>query len=498
MDTQPTTNNQQPTTNQEVGYVKSSRSYLVRLEGLPTVHINDLVESDKGDKGLVNTLYGDEIEILMLSESIIYPGQMFKKTGQNLSITVGDFLLGRSINPLGVPIDGKGILSKSLASQTLPLDHPARGIDAREFITEQLLSGVTLIDQLIPIGKGQRELILGDEHSGKTAFLINMIVNQNPSPASGQVVCIYGAIGKPATAIKNLINALTVNKAMSHSVIVASSSTEPGPLIFLTPMAALSIAEYFQSKGSDVLLILDDMGNHAKIYREIALLGGKSPGRESYPGDIFYQHAKLMERAGKYNKKNGGGSITTLPVMELSLNDFTGFIPTNLMSITDGHLLFKSNLYSKNQRPAIDISLSVSRVGRQTQKLVSSLLSRRIRQILGQATDLETLSQFSTELPPQTQLILRQRNLIEEIIKQDDLTHIFLPIQTILLALVFTSLLQDKDDLFLRKYKNTLVKAFSQDPELLKISRQALEFKNDTDLIQALEKEVPRLKEICK
>jgi len=480
--------------NQEVGYVKSSRAYLVRLEGLPTIHINDLVESDKGDSGLVNTLYGDEIEVLMLSEATIYPGQLFKRTGENLSIMVGDFLLGRSINPLGIPIDGKGILQKSTATVSLPLDRPARGIEAREFITEQLITGVTLVDHLIPLGKGQRELVLGDGHSGKTSFLIDLIVNQNPN----QLVCVYGLIGKPATAIKNLINALMVNKAMSHTVVVASSSTEPSPMIFLTPFAALTVAEYWQSKGHDVLVILDDMGNHAKIYREIALLGGKSPGRESYPGDIFYQHARLMERAGKYNQQFGGGSITALPIVELNLNDFTTLIPTNLMSIADGHLLFKSNLYNKNQRPAIDISLSVSRVGRQTQQLVSSLLSRRVRQILAQAGELETLSQFSAELPPETQLLLRQRDLIEEIIKQDDLTAVSLPIQIVLLGLVFTNFLQDKDGVFMRKYKNTLIKAFSQDSELVKITQQVSQLQSDAQLLQLLETADHKLKEICK
>ncbi|MDO8618933.1 MAG: F0F1 ATP synthase subunit alpha [Candidatus Daviesbacteria bacterium] len=491
---QPT--NQTPTPpqpNQEVGYVKSSRGYIVRLEGLPSVHINDLVESDKGDKGLVNTLYGDDIEVLMLSEATIFPGEMFKRTGENLSITVGDYLLGRSINPLGVPIDGKGVLAKS-EGKAIPLDRPARGIEAREFITEQLDTGITLIDHLIPLGKGQRELVLGDGHSGKMEFLIDLIVNQNAS----HTVCIYAAIGKPAATIKNLINTLVVNKAMPHTIVVASSSTEPAPLIFLTPMAALTVAEYFQSKGSDVLLILDDMGNHAKIYREIALLGGKSPGRESYPGDVFYQHARLLERAGKYNKTHGGGSITALPVVELSLNDFTGFIPTNLMSITDGHLLFKSNLYNKNQRPAIDISLSVSRVGRQTQKLVSSLLSKRVRQVLAEAAELETLSQFSSELPPETQLTLRRKGLIEEIIQQEDLISVSLPIQAILLGLVFTTFLKDQNEVFMQKNKQSLIKAFSTDPTLIQISQAALNLKSDDELIQALEKVAPKLKEICK
>lgn len=478
---------------QEVGYVTSSRSYLVYLEGLPTVHVNDLVISEQGNLGLVNTLYPDYVEVLMLEEAEIYPGQMFKKTSQTLSIQAGDFLLGRSINPLGVPIDGKGMLAKEVKSTTLQLETPARGIDSREFIESQLVTGITLVDNLVPLGKGQRELVIGDNHSGISNFLVDLIVNQN----SSKMVCIYAAIGKPVTSIKNIINTLQVNKAISHSVIIATSSTETSPLIFITPMAAFTIAEYFQKKGQDVLLILDDCGTHAKIYREISLLGGKSPGRESFPGDIFYQHARLMERAGKFNAKSGGGSITAMPVIELNLNDFTGFIPTNLMSITDGHLLFKANLYNKNQRPAIDIALSVSRVGRQTQKLVNSLLSRHVRQTLAQADDLETISRFSAELPPETQLILRQKGLIEEIIKQEDLTFVPLEIQTVLLALIYTTFLQDKNDVYMQKYKNKLIQAFFTDPILSQITKQLSGFKNDGDLIKALDNLTPKLKELC-
>ena len=482
------------TPSREVGYVIGSRNYLAYVDGLPTIRVNDIVESDSGIRGIVNTLSAENIEVLLLDEGAIYPGMPFYTTGKKITVGVGSFLLGRSINPLGLPIDGKGILGKTSTKEESDLEHQAAGINAREFITTQLMTGITLIDSLVPIGKGQRELILGDNHSGVGSFLVDLIVNQKDS----SMICVYAAIGKPASFIKSLINTLQINNALANTIIVATSSTEPTPLIFLTPKSALSIAEYFQQKGKDVLLILDDMGIHAKTYREISLLAGKSPGRESYPGDIFFTHARLLERAGKFNPTAGDGSITALPVMELQLTDFTGFIPTNLMSITDGHLLFKSNLYNKNQRPAIDIALSVSRVGRQTQHIVNNALSRRVRQVLAKAQDLETIARFSTELPPETQLILRQQILIEEILKQDDLTAIPLNIQSILLALIFSTYLNDKNEAFIKKNKSILVTAFTQDPSLTPITQAVQNLKSDTELIAMLEKITPKLIEICK
>lgn len=478
---------------QEVGYVLSSRNYLAFLDGLPSIKINDLVETEQGSQAVVNAIFHNHVEAFLLNENPIYPGQRFTYTGKKLAVPVGDFLIGRAVNPLMVPIDGKGILGKTKA-QNLELEKVARGIEAREFIKDQFLTGITLIDTLVPLGRGQRELIMGDGHSGKTRFLINTIVNQKEK----NVICVYAGIGKPNNAIKNIINALTINNALSHTVVVAASSTEPPPLILLTPHAAMTIAEYFQSLGHDVLVILDDLGIHAKVYRELSLLGNRPPGRESYPGDIFYQQARLLERAGKYTKEYGGGSITTLPVIEIPLSDFTGFIPTNLMAITDGHLLFKSNLYNKDQRPAIDISLSVSRVGRQTQNLITNLLSRRIRQTLAHAAELETISRFATELPPATQLILRQKTFVEEVLRQEDLTNIPLSVQSILFSLIYTSFLQDKNDLFLRKHKKAIIELFLTDPNFTPIIKDVQRAQSDTDVIKILENISGKLEEMFK
>lgn len=487
---QPTTTSSKTQT--EVGYVTSSRAFMVYLDGLPNVQITDLVESNEGLRGWVNALLADKVEVLMLDEGKISPGQMFKRLPERLGVEVGPFLLGRAINPLGVPIDGKGLLKRSKEAVKQPLEAPALGIEYRQFINSQFITGISLIDTLIPIGRGQRELVMGDAHSGKTSFLIDLIVNQRKSG----VICIYASIGKPVSAVRSMIDILAANKALSYTIVIATSSSEPAPLILLTPKTALTVAEFFQNLGKDVLLILDDMGNHAKIYREISLLGDKSPGRESYPGDIFYQHAHLLERAGSFKKEAGGGSITALPVIELNLSDFTTLIPTNLMSMTDGHLLFRSNLHNLGQRPAIDIGLSVSRVGRQTQPRIPNLLSGRIRLLLSQAEELETVSRFSSELPFQSQLILKQKRLLDETLKQEPLTFIPAQIQAAILGLIFTTFIQDKDRYYLERYKSLIIQAFATDPPLIKVVQFINSMKSDKELIDSLEKVVPRLNQL--
>ncbi|MCL4367553.1 F0F1 ATP synthase subunit alpha [Patescibacteria group bacterium] len=478
--------NQKPT---EVGFVRSVKDFLVYLDGLPTLQINDLVQNEAGLRGWVTALQKDKVEVLMVDDGEVTPGQMFQRGQTNLSVPVGPFLLGRAVDPLAVPIDGKGKLAVTDTTTLAELDPTAKGISFREFINHQFDTGITLVDSLIPVGKGQRELVLGDARSGKTSFLIDIIVNQKYT----KTVCIYALIGKPITEVRNMIDILHSNNALDHTIVVAASSTDPAPLIFLTPQTAFSIAEYFQKQGQDVLIILDDMGNHAKIYREISLLANVAPGRESYPGDIFYQHAHLLERAGSFNRQAGGGSITALPVIELNLNDFTTLIPTNVMAMTDGHLLFKSALYSQGQRPAIDLSLSVSRVGQQTQTHTQNLLATKVKQVLAEATQLETVSRFSFELPFETQLLLRQKILIEEMIKQEPLIYISKEIQSILLALPFTGMFQDKDAEFVRQNLRKIIESFASDPQLLNTTRAVPEMKDDNQLIALLEKATSRL-----
>lgn len=478
---------------QEIGYVVSNREFLVSINGLPGIHIGDMVQSAEGLRGWVNSLDEGKAEVLILDEGKTFLNQPFFRSENRLSIAVGPFLIGRAINPLGVPIDGKGLLRGARDTQFLNVDQPAPGIQYRKFITEQFITGVTLIDTLIPIARGQRELVMGDAHSGKTAFLVNLILSQKGTGT----ICIYAAIGKPIITIRNLIDVLKANKALAYTVLIGTSSSELAPLIFLTPKTAFTVAEYFQRQGKNVLLILDDLGTHAKIYREIALLGNKPPGKESYPGDTFHQHAQLLERAGNFDKAIGGGSITALPVIELNLNDFTTLIPTNLMSMTDGHLLFRSSLQSQGQRPAIDLLLSVSRVGRQTQNPCCSAVSLRVRQLLASALDLETISNFSSELSVQTRLILKRKDMIMEILNQDSLLFIPPQIQAIMLILPFTSLFAKNEASFLLRNKRKLIQAFFEEPQLKEITALVNTLKNEAELISKLEQVSAIIEGIC-
>lgn len=478
----------------EIGYVVSSRDFLVYLDGFPSIRVGDMVQSADGLRGWVNSLGESKIEVLMVDEGKVPLKQSFSKMKDRLGITVGPFLIGRAINPLGVPIDGKGLLSASKEAQIMELEQQAPGIQYRKFITDQFFTGVTLVDSLIPLARGQRELVMGDAHSGKTSFLTNLIISQRGTGT----ICIYAAIGKPVVEVRNLIDILKANKALEYTVMVGASSSEIAPLIFLTPKTAFSIAEYFQRQGKNVLIILDDLGIHAKIHREISLLANKSPGRESYPGDTFYQHAHILERAGNFSNSIGGGSITALPVIELNLNDFTTLIPTNIMSMTDGHLLFRSSLHSQGQRPAIDLPLSVSRVGKQTQHHVVSLISQKVRQLLSQASDLETVSHFSSELSPETQLILRQKDIITEFLKQDLSVFIPIQIQAIMLILPFTAFLKGKTKSFAVRFKNVLIQSFIKVPELRKIAEEINNMKDEKELISKLEGVTAVLEKVCK
>ncbi|KKR80569.1 MAG: ATP synthase subunit alpha [Candidatus Daviesbacteria bacterium GW2011_GWA1_41_61] len=477
---------------EEVGFVKSIKNFLAYLDGLPSARVNDLVVNDQGLRGWISALLPDTVEILLLDDGVVSPGQIFHCASQKMTVPVGEFLLGRAVNSLGVAIDGKGPLSKNTEITYADLDPLAPGISSREFISQQFDTGITLVDTLIPLGQGQRELVLGDARSGKTDFLTNVIINQKHTG----VICVYALIGKPVSEVRSLIDMLYLNDALKYTVVVAAASSDPAPLIFLTPQTAFAMAEYFQKQGKDVLIVLDDLGNHAKIYREIALLANRPPGRESYPGDIFYQHSHLLERAGNFKEEAGGGSITALPVIELNLGDFTTLIPTNLMGMTDGHLLFKASLYNQGQRPAIDVSLSVSRVGQQTQNRVQNSLATQIKQILAQASQLETVSRFSFELPASTQLVLKQREMLEELMKQPALGFTPKELQIVLLALPMTPFMQNRDREFVKKYKESLVKAFLGDPELVQITKATTTFKNDQELFLALEKVSNKLGQI--
>ncbi len=451
MNTPPVVTADKDVMTEEIGYAVSVKNYLITATGLPHIKMDELVEHQSGSKGLVTGINDNNTRIVMLDDTKVKPHDKFTRTDNSFLLPLGNHLLGRTINPLGLPIDGKTPFPKT--QDTLPFNPAPPSLTDRQFITDQCLTGLTAIDILVPLAKGQRQLIVGDARSGKTSFLIDTIVNQTRNGT----ICVYALIGKPVVGIRRLIDVLADNKALEKTAIVATSSSDLASLIYLTPVAAFTVAEYFRNQGNDVLIVLDDMGVHAKFYREMALLQDQSPGRESYPGDIFFQHARLLERAGNFTKQSGGKSITALPVIEVSLDNMTGFIPTNLMAMTDGHLVFDSRLLHQGRRPAVDTSLSVSRVGRQTQNLIQKELSDRVKSILTQAERLETFARLGNDLSAQTKQILLQSQHIQTLLHQEPLSQISPLIQMVLLGLVFTPFLAGESSEFLITNKQTIL-----------------------------------------
>ncbi len=444
---------------EEVGFAISCQDYLVTLEGLPSARINHIIAGENNDKAIVNSLDGQRIKALMLDNHRPKPGETFRTSPEGLRIPLGAYLLGRAMTPLGLPLDGK---------ETLPLDGPRLelevnilGISQRELITEQFQTGFTLIDSLLPIGKGQRELIYGEARSGKSNFILELIANQRGK----DVVCIYAGLGKTEIDIRRFTYALEASNSMNHTIVIAATSNSLAPLVSLAPSVAFFVAEYFRKLGRNVLLILDDLGTHAKYVREISLLEKNVPGRESYPGNIFYVHSHLMERAGNFSQEEGGGSITLLPLIEADLESFTNLIPTNLMSQTDGHLLFLSSLRSQGQHPAVDWSRSVTRVGRQTQPPLLKAISLKIRTLLAQYQEIEGLSKFSAELSLETQTIIKQAQMTYVLINHERQKPFERGVQVILLSLVFSSFLANKPLEYLRENKKKIIQAIEENEE---------------------------------
>ncbi|MCL4387178.1 hypothetical protein M1307_02140 [Patescibacteria group bacterium] len=371
----------------EIGFVDQSVHSLVYVSGLPEARPNEVVIFESGDIGQVLSLGLDRLEVIVFANTQIRVGSKVARTGEYVKVGVGNNLLGRVINPLGIPLD-KSEEIKNLTPSLIDINPPK--IVERKNVEKPLLTGVTLVDLTSPLGKGQRQLIIGDRKTGKTEFLLQTVITQ----AKLGTVCIYAVIGQKQVDIKKLHEFFESEGISQNTVIVASSSSDPAGLIFLTPYTAMTIAEFWKDQGLDVLLILDDMTSHARHYREISLLARRFPGRSSYPGDIFYIHAKLVERAGNF--KNG--SITCLPVAESILGDLSGYIQTNLMSMTDGHIFFDIDLYSQGKRPAVNPFLSVTRVGHQTQSPLQRDVSRELSSFLVTYERMKQFMHFGAEV----------------------------------------------------------------------------------------------------
>lgn len=416
----------------EVGYVDSATHYLLRLEGLPSVRVNSILRSMRDQFAWVIALEEGRVVALQLGGAPAKPGDEFTLFKEGLRVPRGETLLGRVIDPLGQPLDGKPLSGRW---ERLEIEVPAKGMRYRERVSEQLVTGITVVDTLLPVGKGQRELIFGEPRSGKTSFILNVIQNQKGSG----VVCLYGVLGKEESTLSSIRQELEERGALEHSVIVAAGSKLGAPAILLAPTVVMGIAEGFASQGRDVVVFLDDLGVHAKYVREVALLSGWVPGRESYPGDIFYRHAQIIERAGNFNSRAGGGSITLFPVIEAQLENITGLIPTNVMSATDGHLLFTAEAQTERGYPAIEIERSVTRVGRQTQTSLQQEVSQRVWATLAEYAQLKKFSRFDTELSVETKMRLQRGELVKELLHQELQSNLSPLVQLLLLTLPYLS-----------------------------------------------------------
>lgn len=397
-------------------------------------------------------------------------------------------MFGRVIDALGSPVDGKGSFPPGNVPLALEVDAP--GIESRVPIHEQLGTGITLVDTLIPIAKGQRQLVFGPMHSGKSTFLTETVLAQQ---AAG-TICIYAVIGKPVAGLRKITDTILAQGAKSRTVVIAALSDEPASVISLAPSVAFLLAEYYQSQGEHVLVILDDLDSHAKYLREIALLEGRLPSTESYPGDIFYQHAHLMERSGHFTKDIGGGSITALPVIQTDFKNFSDLIPTNLMACTDGHLSFMPTLRAEGLYPSISLEQSVTRVGRHSQHSLQKQLTTKIQILLGSYRQQKEYAQFSAELSAQTKEVLRRGEIVETLLLQDPYQGVPTNVQVPLLALAFTSFFDGHDQQFIKKHRTLLVNCLNTHKQLQHLKETAF----DTMELEAYLAEVEKVNDILK
>jgi F-type H+-transporting ATPase subunit alpha len=450
----------------EVGFVTQAKQYLLTLDGLPSARVNDLLISENGTKAIVRALKDDQITALAL-EGSARPGDRYSFLGEKHQYSCGEHLFGRIINALGDPVDKKGAFPPGTVPLKLEVDAP--GIEVRVPIHEQLRTGITIVDTLIPIAKGQRQLVFGPMRSGKTTFLTETVLAQQREGT----VCIYAVIGKPVVGLRKITDTILKEGVASKTIVIAALSDEPAPVIALAPSVAFLIGEYFRDRGEDVLIILDDLDAHAKYLREIGLLEERLPSTESYPGDIFYQHAHLMERSGHFTDVLGGGSITTLPVIQTDFKNFSDLIPTNLMACTDGHLAFLSTLRAEGVYPSISIEQSVTRVGRQAQYKLQKEFTTRTQIALGAYRQQKEYAQFSADLSAQTKEVLRLGSVLEALLEQRAYESIPDDVQVVLVGLAYSAFLSAHDGEFVRAHKHQLLRALIQDAALVPLRTAA-------------------------
>lgn len=446
----------------EIGFVREASDPIVYVDGLPGVKPDEIVIFEGGLIGMVLSLTSELVEILVFSKDPIFQGTKVVRTNESLKIPVGTELLGKVIDPFGNPLVAQDSYKKP--QQLREINNLASGILSRKTITRQLETGVPVVDLIMPLGFGQRELIIGDRKTGKTNFLMQTILTQ----AKQNHICIYAAIGKRRLDIKDAEEFFKKQGIADKITVIATGFDDPIGLSFLVPFAAMTISEYFRDEGHDVLLVLDDLTTHAKFYREISLLGKRFPGRNSYPGDIFYTHAKLLERAGNFATKKGEKAITCLPVAEAIQGDLSGYIQTNIMSMTDGHLYFDSDLFAKGRRPAINPFLSVTRVGRQTQSTLKRDISREILSFLTISEKMQNFTHFGAELTESTKMTLAVGEKVIEFLDQAPSNTMPINLQILLFSLLWQNILQKTNIEPIGENMDKIIDSYRNNPDVSK------------------------------
>jgi F-type H+-transporting ATPase subunit alpha len=462
----------------ETGIVLSTGDGIARVHGLENVMAGELVELPGEVFGMVLNLEEDNVGIVLLGDyQLIKEGDVVKRTGRIVEVPCGEAMLGRVVNALGQPIDGKGPIETSDAQLVEVI---APGIVRRQPVKEPLQTGLKAVDSMIPIGRGQRELIIGDRQTGKTAVAVDTIINQKN--AADPVICIYVAVGQKESTVARVVADLEENGAMEYTIVVSAAASNPAPLQFLAPFSGCAMGEYFRDKGEHSLLIYDDLSKHAVAYRQMSLLLRRPPGREAYPGDVFYLHSRLLERAAKMSDEDGGGSLTALPIIETQAGDVSAYIPTNLISITDGQIFLEADLFYSGVRPAINVGISVSRVGGSAQVRAMRQVAGRLRLELAQYREMAAFAQFGSDLDKATQAQLARGERLVEILKQGQYVPMVVESQVMIIYAATNGYVDNYPVEALAKYEEELHHFMdNRHPEIMKDLREKGKIDDDLD-----------------
>ena len=467
----------------ETGTVILVGDGIARATGLEECMSGELVQFSNGEYGMAQNLEENSVSIVMLGSDVgIKEGSVVKRTGKVVSVPVGEAMIGRVVNALGHPIDGKGPID---AKEYRPIESPAPGIIQRKSVSVPLQTGIKAIDSMIPIGRGQRELIIGDRQTGKTVIATDTIINQKGK----DVICIYVAIGQKQSTVAQLVNTLTENGAMDYTIVVSATASELSPLQYIAPYSGCAMGEYFMAQGKDVLVIYDDLSKHAVAYRALSLLIRRPPGREAYPGDVFYLHSRLLERAARLAPEYSGGSLTALPIIETQAGDVSAYIPTNVISITDGQIFLETELFHSGVMPAVNPGISVSRVGGNAQTKAMKKVAGSLKLLYSQYRELQSFAQFGSDLDADTKARLAQGERIVEVLKQDRNSPISMEHQVCILYAVTHDLLKDVAVEDVKEYEHGLYAYMDgHAPDVLETIRTSgkLEKETETALAAAL------------